>query len=428
MLRACARSFAKFVRDKPHMNVGTIGHIDHGKTTLTAAITHYLSDKQMAQSRSYEQIDSAPEEKQRGITINTATLEYSTEKRHYSHMDCPGHADYVKNMITGAARMDGAVLVVSAPDGVMPQTREHVLLCRQTGVKNIVCFINKCDLLPDEELQEIVEMEVREILNKYDYDGENAKFVKGSALCALGQAEGDYGLKEIGQLLDVMDENLPLPERAKDKPFMLSVESSFNIAGRGCVVTGTIENGVIKAGVDAEIIGLQKSPVKTAVVSVETFKKTLDQGEAGDNVGLLLRGLKKEDISRGQAVVKPGAYSVHFNFEGQLYVLTEEEGGRKKPFFTGFSPQCFVRTADIQTKIELPNDKKMAVGGDHFTGKFKLQMPLPIYEGCRFALREGGKTVGAGVISKILPDEEVDVESDKERASRKAAKSTTKKK
>jgi elongation factor Tu len=432
MLRLCARSFAKFVRDKPHLNVGTVGHIDHGKTTLTAAITHYLAAKNLAQKRDYDQIDSAPEEKARGITINTSTLEYSTEKRHYSHMDCPGHADYVKNMITGAARMDGAILVVSAPDGIMPQTREHVLLCRQTGVKDIVCFINKCDLMPDPELQEIVEMEVRDILSKYDYDGDNAKFVRGSALCALGKgpADAQYGTKEIQQLLDVMDENLRVPVRAKDKPFLLSIESSYNIAGRGCVVTGTVESGVIKANAEAEIIGLQRTPVKTAVISVETFKKTLDEGEAGDNVGVLLRGVKKEEVSRGQALAAPGVYPVYYNFEGSLYVLKEEEGGRKKPFFTGFQPQCFIRTADIATRLTLPDDKKMAVGGDHLTAKFKLQMPLPISEGTRFALREGGKTVGAGVVSKLLPDDEEDIANDKERSKKKTSKSSgaTKKK
>lgn len=419
MLRVFSRSFAKFVRDKPHLNVGTVGHIDHGKTTLTAAITHYLHLKGLAEKKSYDQIDCAPEEKARGITINTTTLEYATNKRHYSHMDCPGHADYVKNMITGAARMDGAILVVSAPDGLMPQTREHVLLCRQTGVKSIVCFINKCDLLPDPELQEIVEMEVREVLNKYEYDGENCKFIKGSALGALAPEQGEYGLKQIGELLDAMDENLMIPERAKDKPFLLSVEGSYNIAGRGCVVTGTIENGVIKAGVDAELIGLKKEALRTAVISVETFKKQLDYGEAGDNVGVLLRGLKKEEVSRGQAVIQPGTYDTNFNFEAQLYVLKDEEGGRKKPFFSGFSPQCFIRTADIQTKIIFSEERKMAVGGDHLTAKFKLMMPLPIFVGCRFALREGGKTVGAGVISKLLPDEDEDLKGEKERGKKK---------
>lgn len=424
MLRGLARSFAKYVRDKPHINVGTVGHIDHGKTSLTAAITKCLSGKGMAQFRSYEQIDSAPEEKARGITINTTTLEYTTAVKHYSHMDCPGHADYVKNMITGAARMDGAILVVSAPDGVMPQTREHVLLCRQTGVKQIVCFINKCDLLPDPELQEIVEMEVRDILSKYEYDGQNAKFVKGSAICALGQGPPDatYSMKEIQELLDTMDKVINVPQRPLDKPFLMSIESSFNIGGRGTVVTGTIENGVVKPGTEMEIIGFQKTPIKTAAISVETFKKTLDYGEAGDNVGILVRGVKREDIYRGQALIKPGAYDTYFNFEAQLYVLTEEEGGRKKPFFTGFQPICFIRTADVSASMTLPEEKKMAVGGDHFTAKLKLKVPIQLYEGCRFALREGGKTVAAGVISKVLPDEEKDLQEDKERTKKKAAK------
>jgi len=424
MLRGVVRSFAKFVRDKPHLNVGTVGHIDHGKTTLTAAITKCLSGMGMAQYRSYEQIDSAPEEKARGITINTATLEYQTKARHYSHMDCPGHADYVKNMITGAARMDGAILVVSAPDGVMPQTREHVLLCRQTGVKQIVCFINKCDLLPDPELQEIVEMEVREILTKYEYDGANAKFVRGSATCALGQGPADttYSMKEIEQLMSTMDSALGVPVRALDKPFLMSLENSFNIPGRGCVVTGTIENGVVKPGTECELVGMQKTPIKTTAMSVETFKKTLDLGEAGDNVGILLKGVKKEDISRGQALIKPGAYDTYFNFEAQLYVLTEEEGGRKKPFFSGFQPICFVRTADVASTLTLPADKKMVVGGDHLTAKLKLKLPVQVYEGCRFALRDGHKTVAAGVISKLLPDEEKDLVDDKERAKKKAAR------
>ena len=416
MFKSLVRSFAKFVRDKPHLNVGTVGHIDHGKTTLTSAITHYLSTKGMAEKRTYEQIDNAPEEKNRGITINTTTLEYQTEKRHYSHMDCPGHADYVKNMITGAARMDGAILVVSAPDGIMPQTREHVLLCRQTGVKSVVVFINKCDLLDDPDLQEIVEMEVREILTRYEYDGEGAKFVRGSALAALGQVPSDkYGPKQIGELLDAMDTYLLIPERARDKPFLLSVESCYNIAGRGCVVTGCVEHGIIKPGAEADVIGLQKAPLRTAIMSVETFKKTLDVGEPGDNVGVLLRGLRKEDVHRGQALVQPGKYEVFYNFEAQLYILKDDEGGRKKPFFSGFSPQCFIRTADVQAAIKLPEGKKMAVGGDHFTANLKLQMPLPIYVGCRFALREGGKTVGGGVISKILPDEGSDGAATKRR-------------
>lgn len=414
MFKVLCRSFAKFVRDKPHLNVGTVGHIDHGKTTLTSAITNYLSTKGLSEKKTYEQIDCSPEEKARGITINTTTLEYQTDKRHYSHMDCPGHADYVKNMITGAARMDGAILVISAPDGIMPQTKEHVLLCRQTGVKSMVCFLNKCDLLDDPDLQEIVEMEVREILSKYEYDGENTKFIKGSALAALGQVESTvYGNKQIGELLDAMDENLVIPERARDKPFLLSIESCYNIAGRGCVVTGCVEHGIIKPGTDAEVIGLQKTPLRTSIMSVETFKKTLDIGEPGDNVGVLLRGLRKEDVHRGQALVQPGKYEVFYNFEAQLYILKDDEGGRKKPFFSGFSPQCFVRTADVQAAIKLPEGKKMAVGGDHFTATLKLQMPLPIFIGCRFALREGGKTVGGGVISKILPDDENDKDSKK---------------
>lgn len=412
MLRVLGRSFAKFLRDKVHLNVGTVGHIDHGKTTLTAAITHYLNTKGLSEKKSYEQIDCAPEEKARGITINTSTLEYQTEKRHYSHMDCPGHSDYVKNMITGAARMDGAILVVSAPDGVMPQTREHVLLCRQTGVKSIVIFLNKCDLLPDPDLQEIIEMEVREILKRYDYDGDNARCIRGSALGALGQTENkEYGIEKIEELIDAMDNSLLVPERAKDKPFLLSIESCYNIAGRGSVVTGTVEHGVIKPGADAEVIGLSRTPLKTGIMSVETFKKTLDYGEPGDNVGVLLKTLRKEDLHRGQALVQPGKYETFFNFESQLYILTEDEGGRKKPFFSGFKPQCFIRTADVQAAIKLPEEKKMAVGGDHFSCTLKLQVPLPIYVGCRYALREGGKTVGGGVITKLLPDEPGDVQN-----------------
>lgn len=412
MYRSCFRTFAKFVRDKPHLNVGTVGHIDHGKTTLTAAITHCLAKKGLAEARNYEQIDKAPEEKARGITINTTTLEYSSFNRHYSHMDCPGHSDYVKNMITGAARMDGAILVVSAVDGVMPQTREHVLLCNSTGVKDIVCFINKCDLMPDPELQEIVEMEVREILEKYSFDAQNAKFVKGSALCALGLGEADspYSEKEIFELLEAMDTGLRVPDRPKDKPFLLSIENTFNIAGRGCVVTGTIENGIIKGGVDAELVGISPSTLKTAVVSVETFNKTLEQGEAGDNVGCLLRGTKKEEVHRGQCLSKPGAYKAHFNFEGEIYVMNEAEGGRKKPFMTGFQPICFIRTADISTTIQFPEGRQMAVGGDHFSAKMKMQMPLVLEAGQKFAMREGGKTVAAGIIKKVLPNDPGDVE------------------
>ena len=409
MIRNAFRSFAKFVRDRPHINVGTVGHIDHGKTTLTAALSQYLASKDLSESRNYADIDNAPEEKSRGITINTSTLEYATEKRHYSHMDCPGHADYVKNMITGAARMDGGVLVVSAPDGVMPQTKEHILLCRQTGVKDIVVFINKCDLLEDEELQEIVEMEVRDVLEKYEYEAENAKFIRGSALSAIEGNHPTYGMQQIGELLDAMDEAISVPTRDADKPFLLSVESCYNIQGRGAVVTGCVENGTLKVGDEAELIGMRQNPLKTGIASIETFKKGLDTGEAGDNVGVLLKGVKKEDINRGMALVKPGAYETFYNFEGEIYMLTEDEGGRKKPFFTGFQPQAFFRTADVAVKATLPENKKMAVGGDYFTGKFKLIKPLPIYEGSRFALREGGKTVAAGVVSKVLPTEKEDL-------------------
>jgi elongation factor Tu len=406
----CFRSFAKFVRDKPHLNVGTIGHIDHGKTTLTAAITHCLAKKGLAQARNYEQIDKAPEEKARGITINASTLEYQTSSRHYSHIDCPGHSDYVKNMITGAARMDGAILVVSAVDGVMPQTREHVLLCNSTGVKDIVCFINKCDLMPDPELQEIVEMEVREVLAKYNFEAENAKFIKGSALCALGQGEGGYSDKEIYDLLDAMDSSLRIPDRPKDKPFLLSIDNTYNIAGRGCVVTGTIENGIIKGGAEAELVGINPGAAKSAVVSVETFNKTLDQGEAGDYVGVLLRGTKKEEVTRGQCLIKPGAYKPHFNFDSEVYVMTEAEGGRKKPFLNGFQPICFIRTADIAITIQLPEGREMAVGGDYFPAKCKLHSPLLLEVGQKFAMREGGKTIAVGVVTKLLPDEPGDVE------------------
>lgn len=399
-------NFAKFVRDRTHLNVGTIGHIDHGKTTLTSAITKVLSKKGAAQFIDYGSIDKAPEEKARGITINTATVEYQTEKRHYGHVDCPGHADYVKNMITGAAKMDAGILVVSATDGAMPQTREHILLCRQVGVHTIIVFINKCDVANDPELQELVEMEVRELLTKYEYNGDETKFVRGSALCAMNDTEPEIGEKRVLELVDIMDNTIPEPTRDVDKPLLMSVESTFTIAGRGTVATGTIEAGKVKVGDEVDVVGYNKKITKTTITGIETFRKQLDSGQAGDNVGLLLRSLQREDVFRGQIICKPGSLSLHQSFEANIYVLKDEEGGRKKPFVTGYRPQCFIRTADVAADINLPESVKMGMPGDNLLVQLKLSFPLALSQGLRFALREGGKTIASGVITNILKEEE----------------------
>jgi elongation factor Tu len=405
-------NFAKFVRDRTHVNVGTIGHIDHGKTTLTSAITKVLSKKGNAQFIDYGSIDKAPEEKARGITINTATVEYQTAKRHYGHVDCPGHADYVKNMITGASKMDAGILVVSATDGAMPQTREHILLCRQVGVGTIIVFINKCDVAKDPELQELVEMEVRELLNKYEYKGDEAKFVRGSALCAMNDTEPELGEKKVLELVDAMDTLIPEPVRDTDKPLLMSVESTFTIGGRGTVATGTIETGKVKVGEDVDLVGYSPKITKTTITGIETFRKQLDFAQAGDNVGLLVRSLQREDIFRGQIICKPGTLSQHANIAASIYVLKEEEGGRKKPFVTGYRPQCFIRTADVAAEVTLPESVKMGMPGDNLNIKLKLAFPLPVTTGLRFALREGGKTIAAGVISDILPDEVAEEKKD----------------
>ncbi|TNV84615.1 hypothetical protein FGO68_gene10180 [Halteria grandinella] len=415
-------AFAKFDRSKPHLNVGTIGHIDHGKTTLTAAITKYLANKGQAEFKDYHDIDRAPEEKARGITINATTIEYESASRHYGHVDCPGHADYVKNMITGAARMDGGILVVSAADGAMPQTREHILLCRQVGVKNIIVFLNKCDVVTDPEMHELVEMEVRELLSNYEYDGDNTVFVKGSALCALNGTEPELGEKAMEKLISALDTQIELPERLKDKDFLMSIDSSVNIPGRGTVVTGTVEQGKCKVGDDVHMIGIKRKPSPTTITGIETFKKTLDYGEAGDNVGVLLRGVTKEQVKRGMCLIKPGTLEVRRNFVGQLYILKPEEGGRNKPFLTGYRPQCFIRTADVAVDITLPEGLQMAMPGDSFQCNMKLNYPLPLQEKLRFALREGGKTVAAGVITKLLEDSEADVKEEEERAAKSKKK------
>jgi len=392
-----------FVRNKPHVNVGTIGHVDHGKTTLTAAITKYAAEKGRAQFKAYDQIDGAPEEKARGITINTAHVEYESDARHYAHVDCPGHADYVKNMITGAAQMDGAILVVSAADGPMPQTREHILLARQVGVPKIVVFLNKVDMVEDAELLELVEMEVRDLLSKYDFDGDNTPIIKGSALHALEGKATDLGTLAIEQLLSSLDSYIPQPVRELDKPFLMPVEDVFSIEGRGTVVTGRIERGVIKPGEAIEIAGLQETLIKTTVTGVEMFRKLLDQGEAGDNVGLLLRGTKREEVQRGMVCIKPGSVMPHVEFEAEIYVLTKEEGGRHTPFFKGYRPQFYFRTTDVTGSVEfLDETKEMVMPGDNLRVRVSLLAPIAMEEGLRFAIREGGRTVGAGVVSKIL--------------------------
>ena len=388
-----------FKRDKPHVNIGTIGHVDHGKTTLTAAITSVLAKKGFAEKKGYDQIDNSPEEKERGITINTTHVEYQTEKRHYAHVDCPGHADYIKNMITGAAQMDGAILVVSAADGPMPQTREHILLARQVGVPALVVFLNKVDMVDDKELLELVELEVRELLTQYEFPGDKIPIVKGSALKAL---EGDATYeKEIINLMNAVDEYIPLPERPKDQPFLMPVEDVFNIEGRGTVATGRVERGVLKKMDEVEIVGL-KPTAKTTVTDIEMFRKLLDSAEAGENVGVLLRGTKKEDIERGQVICKPGSIKPHTKFKGQVYVLSKEEGGRHTPFFNGYRPQFFFRTTDVTGAIELPAGTEMVMPGDNVSVSVNLIAPIAMEEGLRFAIREGGRTVGAGVVAKVI--------------------------
>ena len=393
---------AKYVRSKPHINIGTIGHVDHGKTTLTAAITSMLAKKGLAVAKSYADIDSAPEERQRGVTINLSHQEYETEVRHYAHIDAPGHADYIKNMITGAAQMDGAILVVAATDGPMPQTREHILLAKQVNVPKLVVALNKCDMVDDEELLDLVEMEIRDLLTKYDYPGEEIPIVRVSALKAL---EGDAKWEaQIAELMNKVDSYIPTPERELDKPFLMPVEDVFSIKGRGTVATGRIERGVCKIGEEMEIVGMNKDK-KTVVTGVEMFRKQLEQGQAGDNVGVLLRGVEKDDIERGQVIAKPGSIKPHTNFEAQVYVLTKEEGGRHTPFFSGYKPQFYVRTTDVTGDIKLPEGVEMVMPGDDAKMTVKLIVPVAMEEGLRFAIREGGKTVGAGVITKILADD-----------------------
>jgi elongation factor Tu len=391
---------SKFERTKPHVNVGTIGHVDHGKTTLTAAITMILASKFGGEAKKYDEIDAAPEEKARGITINTAHVEYETSKRHYAHVDCPGHADYVKNMITGAAQMDGAILVVSAADGPMPQTREHILLARQVGVPYIIVYMNKCDMVDDAELLELVEMEVRELLGKYEFPGDTIPIVKGSAKLALEGDKGEMGEASIMKLADALDSYIPTPERAIDQPFLLPIEDVFSISGRGTVVTGRIERGIVKVGEEIEIVGIRPT-VKTTCTGVEMFRKLLDQGQAGDNVGVLLRGTKREDVERGQVLAKPGTINPHTKFSAEVYVLSKEEGGRHTPFFNGYRPQFYFRTTDVTGSIELPKGTEMVMPGDNITMQVALINPIAMEEGLRFAVREGGRTVGAGVVAKI---------------------------
>jgi elongation factor Tu len=392
---------SKFERTKPHVNVGTIGHVDHGKTTLTAAITTVLSKKFGGEAKAYDQIDAAPEEKARGITINTAHVEYETAARHYAHVDCPGHADYVKNMITGAAQMDGAILVCSAADGPMPQTREHILLARQVGVPYIIVFLNKCDMVDDEELLELVEMEVRELLTKYDFPGDDVPIIKGSALKALQGDAGDLGEAAIFRLADALDSYIPTPERVIDGAFLMPVEDVFSISGRGTVVTGRIERGVVKVGEELEIVGI-KPTQKTTCTGVEMFRKLLDQGQAGDNVGVLLRGTKREEVERGQVLSKPGSITPHTKFTAEIYVLGKDEGGRHTPFFQGYRPQFYFRTTDVTGAVELPSGTEMVMPGDNVSITVNLINPIAMEEGLRFAIREGGRTVGAGVVAKII--------------------------
>ena len=394
-------SKAKFERTKPHCNVGTIGHVDHGKTTLTAAITKVLAEKGLAEFTAYDQIDKAPEERARGITIATAHVEYQTEKRHYAHVDCPGHADYVKNMITGAAQMDGAILVVSAADGPMPQTREHILLARQVGVPAIVVYLNKVDMVDDPELIELVELEVRELLSKYDFPGDETPIVRGSALCAMEGRNEELGKKSILSLMGAVDEFIPQPQRPKDKPFLMPIEDVFSISGRGTVVTGRIERGVVKVGDEVEIVGLRATQ-KTVATGVEMFRKLLDQGEAGDNVGVLLRGTKREEVERGQVLCKPGSVKPHTKFKAEAYILTKEEGGRHTPFFTNYRPQFYFRTTDVTGVVHLPEGTEMVMPGDNVTMTVELIVPIAMEEKLRFAIREGGRTVGSGVVTSII--------------------------
>jgi len=394
----------KFERKKPHVNIGTIGHVDHGKTTLTAAITSTLASKGYAKAKKYDEIDAAPEERERGITIATAHVEYETDNRHYAHVDCPGHADYVKNMITGAAQMDGAILVVSAADGPMPQTREHILLARQVNVPYIVVFLNKVDQVDDPELIDLVEMELRELLSKYDFPGDDIPFVKGSALKALESADkGEDGpSKCIWELMKAVDDYIPMPERQVDKPFMIPIEDVFSITGRGTVATGRIDRGIVKVGDEVEVVGMNDTTKKTVVTGIEMFRKLLDEGRAGDNVGVLLRGIEKEDLSRGQVICKPGSIKPHSIFDAEVYVLKKEEGGRHTPFFKGYRPQFYIRTTDVTGSIDLPAGVEMVMPGDNITMKVELIVPVACEEGMRFAIREGGRTVGAGVVTKII--------------------------
>lgn len=391
----------KFIRDKEHVNVGTIGHVDHGKTTLTAALTKCMAERFGGEARAFDQIDNAPEEKARGITIATSHVEYQSEKRHYAHVDCPGHADYVKNMITGAAQMDGAILVVSAADGPMPQTREHIVLARQVGVPYIVVFLNKADMVDDAELLELVQEEIRDLLSKYKFPGDKTPIVVGSALKALQGDQGEYGVPAVWKLVDAMDSYIPAPQRDIDKPFLMPVEDVFSISGRGTVVTGRIERGIIKVGEDMEIVGIRPTQ-KTTCTGVEMFRKLLDEGRAGDNVGLLLRGTKREDVERGQVLAKPGSMLPHTKFEAEIYVLSKEEGGRHTPFFKGYRPQFYFRTTDVTGAVELPEGVEMVMPGDNIKTIIELICPVAMEDGLRFAIREGGRTVGAGVVAKII--------------------------
>ena len=391
----------KFERTKPHVNIGTIGHVDHGKTTLTAAITTVLANAGLAELRSFDSIDNAPEEKERGITINTSHVEYESAVRHYAHVDCPGHADYVKNMITGAAQMDGAILVCSAADGPMPQTREHILLSRQVGVPYIVVFLNKCDMVDDEELLELVEMEVRDLLSKYDFPGDDTPIIRGSALQALNGETGPFGVDAVLKLVDTLDTYIPEPVRAIDRPFLLPIEDVFSISGRGTVVTGRVERGIIKVGEEVEIVGI-KDTAKTTCTGVEMFRKLLDEGRAGENCGVLLRGIKREEIQRGQVLAKPGTIKPHTQFQSEVYVLSKDEGGRHTPFFKGYRPQFYFRTTDVTGSITLPEGVEMVMPGDNVQMTVELIHPIAMEEGLRFAIREGGRTVGAGVVAKII--------------------------
>ncbi len=393
----------KYVRTKPHVNIGTIGHVDHGKTTLTAAITKRLAEKGKAEFKDYGEIDNAPEERERGVTINTAHVEYETEKRHYAHVDCPGHADYIKNMITGAAQMDGSILVVSAADGPMPQTREHILLSRQVGVPYIVVFLNKVDMVDDEELVDLVEMEVRELLSKYEFPGDDVPVIRGSALKALESKEGEDNewTKAIDELMDAIDEYIPTPERDSAKPFLMPIEDIFTISGRGTVVTGRVERGTIKTGDEVEIVGFKETR-KTVATSLEMFRKILDEALAGDNVGVLLRGIKKEEVERGMVLAKPGSITPHTKFKAQVYVLTKDEGGRHTPFFNGYRPQFYVRTTDVTGTVQLPEGVEMVMPGDNVEMTVELIAPVALEKETRFAIREGGRTVGAGVITEII--------------------------